>query len=66
MVNNTRTIIQKLIDRLSADEQRAGALAGWRFDADNPTINDGDYDDPQRDARPDWLRDEQREWRKRT
>lgn len=66
MVNNTRTIIQRLIDRLTADERRGGALAGWHFDADNPTVDDGAYDDPMRDTRPDWLRDEQAEWHKRT
>ena len=59
-------LAQATIDRLLrslSDEERAGAApAGFRTDAPDLTIDDGDYGDPARNTRPEWMRERERGW----
>lgn len=59
----TMRSLQALTDRLKRQLERDAAKTpelaqypGFVFGNDDGTIDDGDYGDPLRDTRPEWLR----------
>jgi hypothetical protein len=61
-----RRTIDRLLRQLP-DEDRTGlGLAGFTFEApDDGAIRDGEYGDPDRSTRPEWMKERERGWRTR-
>jgi hypothetical protein len=58
-----RATIDRLLRQLP-DEDRTGlGLAGFTFEApDDGAIRDGEYGDPDRSTRPEWMKAQERGW----
>jgi hypothetical protein len=66
-VSETPNRFNKIIDRLLRalpEEDRTGlGLAGFTFEApDDGAIRDGEYGDPDRSTRPEWMKAQERGW----
>ncbi len=58
-----RAVIDRLLAQLNTDEREGRALPGWQFDApDSGSISDGEYGDPDRSTRPEWMKEQERGW----
>ena len=56
-------ISKRLLDSLSADERQGSAPPGFVMDADDTSaIDDGQYGDPDRSTRPQWMVDMEAGW----
>jgi hypothetical protein len=62
-VDQARRIIDRLLRDLNDDERHGTAPAGWQFEApDDGAIRDGEYGDPTRNTRPEWMKEQERGW----
>jgi hypothetical protein len=58
-----RRTIDALLRQLSDDERLGAIPAGWTFEApDDGAIRDGEYGDPDRSTRPEWMKERERGW----
>jgi hypothetical protein len=59
-----RATIDRLLRDLNDDERHGTAPAGWQFEApDDGAIRDGQYGDPTRSTRPEWMKDQEKGWK---
>jgi hypothetical protein len=58
-----RATIDRLLRDLNDDERHGTAPVGWQFEApDDGAIRDGEYGDPTRNTRPEWMKEQERGW----
>ncbi|MFH1605363.1 MAG: hypothetical protein ABIH03_15825 [Pseudomonadota bacterium] len=56
-------ITKRLLDSLTPEERAGGVPAGFLMDADDTSaIDDGQYGDPDRSTRPEWMAEQEAGW----
>ena len=61
--DKARATIDRLLAQLTDAERVGGAPAGFTFAAHDPAeIDDGEYGDPDRSTRPEWMKEQERGW----
>lgn len=62
-VDKARRIIDRLMAQLTDAERTGATPPGFTFTGHDPAaIDDGEYGDPARSTRPDWMKEQERGW----
>lgn len=63
LTGRSRELIDRLLAQLTDAERVGGAPAGFTFAGHDPaTIDDGEYGDPDRNTRPEFMKEQERGW----